>query len=427
MTRYRVNTNMLIPWQDIDAPNNPIGQLGGFYPDIACGVRRASPNLFDGRLAGPFRPIGVQLLNRFWDNLCDTPENPDAPQYPLGGQCPGIPYDVQAYNPQGQPINWVTNSGGGPIPGPITTFVFQLLNLDPDGSGKYRNVACGFGNADGLTRGRGLNDPAGAYLFDRSYSAQLFRTDGLPDLCEELPPIIQPPDPPDVNILVPVIINNQRFSFPVNLPDLNVNNWPDFEFRPVFNLPDVTFEITPEGINVPDLDFPGWPPVPPIDVNIAPTLNAIANVDANLQIGLGNINVQIGDLRGVNDVDLSELEALIRCCCCEEGVTYEASAVVAATGGGIFGLPSGTVAVVVSATLPFTASTPTISRAGTERDVYVWGTFAVGYVDGTSGTVERLSYSEQSYPVAERAVNISVTPHYGNTCSIIAVTKLRNC
>jgi hypothetical protein len=162
-------------------------------------------------------------------------------------------------------------------------------------------------------------------------------------------------------------------------------------------------------------------------VDLNPTLNAVANLDAVLQVGLGNLNIQIGDIGGSGDVDLTELEALIRCCACEDGVTYEAVTISEGTTGGAFVVPANCVAIGFLASLPLTASTPTISRSGDEDDKFLWGSFAVGYAAGTAGTSERLSYPSQSTPIAENAQTVTVTPHYGNTCAIIGIIKMRNC
>lgn len=393
----------------------------------ACGIRRNAPYLFGPRGTTPVVPAVEDSAADFWRRICD----PRPPQFqnsePAGGQCVGILYDAQCYNENGVPVNWVTNSGGGPIPGRIVSFSAQLLNLDPAGTGKYRNFTIGFINTAGAVRGRGMNDPAGAYLYDERWSAQLIRADGLPDTCFRPDPPPPPVDPPDTIINVPVTVNNVTYNYDVELPDLVTNDWPDFEFSPTFKIGDVTAEFTLGGINFPDLNFPDWPEIPPIEVNLTPTLNAIADLDAVLQIGLGNININLEGIRGPGGVDLTELEELIRCCACEEGLTYAVSAVAPSNPGGKFPLPGDCVAVVVFADLPFTGSTPTISRSGTEPDVFLWGTVAVGYGDGFDGVVQRLSYAEQSVPTSEAASTVTVTPHYQNTCSIIAITKQRNC
>lgn len=416
-----------LPWSDLDNPNNPLSELARAQTQAMCELRRLDPFLFNQRLPGLEAPNFGTAPERFWDRVCNPLPPERQNRRPFGGQCVGVPYDAQLYDQNGDPQPWRTSSGGGPIPGPIETASFQLRDPDPAGSGLYRTIAFGFTNVDGTFRGRVKQDPAGAYLYDERWSAQLYRTDGLPDTCDDPPPPPPPPDPPPQTRIIPVTINNITTNFEVNLPDLVTNDWPDFEFRPVINMGGVRAEFTLGGINFPDLNFPDWPEIPPINVNLNPTLNAIADLDAVLQVGLGNININIEGIRGPGGVDLTELEQLIRCCACEEGVTYAVEAVSPSTPGGKYPLPGDCVAVVVFADLPFTRPTPTISRSGTEPDVFVWGTVAVGYGDGFDGVVQRLSYAEQSIPTSEAASTVTVTPHYQNTCSIIAITKQRNC
>lgn len=418
---------VLLSYDELRNSDNPLAPIAQTFVGAACGVRRVAPYLFTGIPGASLFPSAQSATDRFWERICDPRPEESQPRRPLGGNCDGVPYDGQLYDQNGSPTTWTTSSGGGPIPGPIEVASFQLRDPNPNGNGLYRTIAFGFTNFSGATRGRVKQDPAGAYLYDERWSAQLFRTDGLPDSCDEPPPPPPPVDPPDTTINIPVTVNNIRNNYDVELPDLVVNNWPDFEFSPVFKIGDITAEFTLGGINFPDFNFPDWPEIPPIEVNLTPTLNAIADLDVVLQAGIGNINIQIEGIRGPGGVDLTELEELIRCCACEEGVTYEPSTVEIDTGGGAFLLPPNSVAVLVIAAMPFTASTPTIARSGTEDDVFLWGTFAIAYADGTAGVVQRLSYQSQSAPVFENGFNITVTPHYENRCSIIAITKMRNC
>lgn len=418
---------MLIPWDNLDVPSNPVSPIAQTFVGAACGIRRVAPYLFVDLLGAPVFPAYAAAAERFWERLCDPRPPEFQPVEPLGGQCPGIPYDAQLFNASGAPVPWLNSSGGGPIPGPIQFTNFDLRERDPAGTGRFRAIAFGFQNTAGAVRGRTIQDPAGAYLYDERWTVQLVRSDGLPDDCSIPPPPPPPPNPPPTTINIPVTVNNVSYNYDVTLPQFEVGDWPDFEFRPVFQIGDVVAEFTLGGINFPDINFPDWPDIPPIDVDLTPTLNAIADIDLVLQAGLGNINIQIENIGGSNDVDLTELEELIRCCACEEGVTYEPSAISNSTSGGSFVLPPNCVSVVIIASMPLTPSTPIIAKSGTEDDVYLWGTAAISYAIGTAGVVQRLSYQSQSFPVAEFAQNITVTPHYGNVCSIIAVTKVRNC
>lgn len=427
LARYRALLRMLLPWSELNDPNNPLSELGQQAVQGICRVRPLVPFLFTEGLEGSVQP-GIRVApGRFWDRLCQPYDPPGSTVEPIGGQCDGVLYDARAFNPSGTLVPWVGSGGGGSIPGRMVTFDVELAVQDPDNPGKFRQLIARFMNEDMQLRSRALSDPGGAYLYDSSWSVELYRIDGLPDNCDAPPPPPPPPVPPPNEYEIPITINNILNRYQIGLPEFDVGDWPDFTFRPVIDLGGVRAEFSLGGINFPDINFPEWPETPLVEVNLTPTLNAIADLDVVLQAGLGNISIQVEGIRGGGDVDLTELENLIRCCACEEGVTYESATVSISTGGGSFPLPSNCVAVVVIAALPLTEKTPTISRSGTEDDRYLWGTVAISYALGSAGVVERLSYQSQSIPVAENAQIVTVTPHYGNTCSIIAVIKSRNC
>ena len=417
----------LLRWADLNNDNNPLAELGRMQVSAMCELRRLDPFLFTSRLSSPLSPSFNTAPERFWNRICNPPPPFEQIRRPFGGQCVGILYDAQLFDEFGSPTPWINSSFGGPIPGPIVSASFSLQNPDPNDGSKFRGIAYGFTNEDGLFRGRTATDPAGAYLYDRRWSAALTRSDGLPDTCDNPPPPPPPPDPPPATRIIPVTINNQVTNFQVNLPDLVTNNWPDFTFSPIIELGGIKGEFNLEGINFPDLNFPDWPDVPLVDVDLNPTINAVANLDAVLQVGLGNLNVQIGNIGGSGDVDLTEIEALIRCCACEDGVTYEPVTISEGTNGDAFAVPADCVAISFLASMPFTPNTPTISRSGNEDDKLLWGSFAVGYAAGTAGISERLTYQSQSAPIAENAQTVTVTPHYGNTCAIIGIIKIKEC
>ena len=416
-----------LTYEELRNSDHPLSGIAQTFVGAACGIRRLEPYLWLG--GDPARALSFPFTNsidRFWDRIC-APPAPVTPGFrPIGGQCPGIIYDLQLYDPAGNASPWQTSTGGGGLAGPIRSVQFTLVNPDPAGSGRFSNIAAGFTDMNGVTRGRSKFDPTFQPLYDSSWSVELVRSDGLPDTCITPPPP-PPPVPPPTIFNIPITINNIRNNYEVTLPDLDTGNWPDFTFAPTFQIGDIVAEFTLGGINFPALNFPDWPETPLVDVDLTPTINAIANLDAVLQVGLGNLNVQIGNIGGSGDVDLTEIEALIRCCACEDGVTYEPAVISTGTSGGAFVVPDNCIAISFIASMPLTPSTPTISRSGNEDDKFLWGTVAVGYALGTAGVSQRLSYQSQSIPVSENAKTVTVTPHYQNTCSIIGIIKVKDC
>lgn len=416
-----------LTYEELRNSDHPLSDVAQTFVGAACGIRRIEPYLWLG--GDPARALQFPFTNsidRFWDRIC-APPAPVRPGFrPIGGQCPGVLYDLQLYDPAGQPSFWQNTSGGGALAGPMLDVRFTLVGRDPAGSGRFSGIVCGFTNVDGAVRGRDKSDPSGQFLYDSTWSVELFRTDGLPDDCT-VPPPPPPPVPPPTIFNIPITVNNVRNNYQVTLPGLDLGQWPDFTFAPTFTIGDITAEFTLEGINFPDLDFPDWPKRPLVDVDLTPTIELLENLDVVLQVGLGNLNIQIGNIGGSGDVDLTELEALIRCCACEDGVTYVPEVISNGTAGGSFVVPIGCVALSFIASMPLASNTPTISRSGNEDDKFLWGTFAVGYAVGTAGISQRLSYQSQSAPIAENAQTVTVTPHFGNTCAIIGIVKIKDC
>lgn len=403
----------LVPYDRVRDISFPEGAIVEPYVNSVCLLRRATPWLFQPVLnqLPAFPPTAIPGQQAFWDNLC-APVNPPSAPFVRGGQCL-TDYRTDAIVVRKSDNQEVDASISPTLPGPIVDAGFIRDDTETQLRIKafIRNQAGQYREATNFTVRNNPED------WDVFYFVR--RLDGLPDDCGDREPYPVPPSPPSLPIpLFVPLVNGQVIPVNVNLPVFNTNNWPDFTFEPTFEIGPFEISFTPEGIVVPDEFLPDWPPSPLPDVNLAPTLNAIADVDASLSVQFSALSVELGNVDAGLKLDLSKIEELIRRCCCKEGQTLQVYPISGETSGGTFLLDPKTVAVVIEVVPPFTAQTPMQAGSGAAPDVWHWGWHSVGYAEATAGTRVPLQHGTQSIAVEPEGVSITVSPHYGNTCTI---------
>lgn len=414
---------VFIPWGAALDPTNPLSYFATPLAQSICRFRRNNPVIWGGQAD---RPAWIRDGdNRFWNDICAPFEPPLEPYYPFGGQCPGVAYEFYLIDDTGAGRNWTSSSGGGALTGPLLNV--QIEKRDQFDLGYDTSIDLLATNVNGAQRRRTFGAPSLPQAVDVSqWTYQIRRQDGQADVCPDLPDYPIPPEPPPVSF--PITINNDNRSYPVtvNVPGLDVNNWPDFTFIPRFAIGPIEFEVNPEGISIPDGVIPGFSPSFAPTVNLTPVIDASVNINNNLQAGFANINVQLGGLRGNRNVDLSELIEKIECCCGEYD-ELSTVAVVQNSRGGNFNLPDNCVGVVVSVSGEFTPQTPVQSGSNGGLDVYHWGSVAVSSRNGAPGSRTALQYSPQCFEGIEGIKFATVQMNYNNRCNIVAIIRERNC
>lgn len=429
-------------WQAIRdlAQDLPNVELARSLTNVLCQVRQNLPWAFDaGSTFTPGNPFpgNFSLTRRFWDNQCR--QNPlPAPQRGaegfVGGQCP-VTYRVEFLLDRrgGNTIAIQTTDITGPLSriwiettGENTTNRTWTGRVEAQ-SGASRSSVIGSDNPFGTANGSPYSNPR----------FRIIRMDGLPDNCGDRPPTISyPATPPPTFINLPVTIGGQQREVRVDLPDLDVSNWPEYTFSPTIQIGDITARFDFGGVTVeytPTTTIP-TAPIPDIQQNIENinnttnntnnTVNNIENEIENVRNTVENINTTINN--GI-PVDLTEVINAIKCCCCENNVTYESEIVVSNSLGGIFGIPENTIAVIISGSDVDLDLIRTQTGGGDSPPVLFWGWYAVCYGNSSGGERIPLQFESHSVAVGEHAKAILVSPTHNARCSIVAIRKEKNC
>jgi len=390
-----------------------------------CAVRRSHPGLWANPVDGAFNALLNNAPNILAEELCRPYDNESpgtgSPQSQIvGGQC-AVNYVVSA---SGTVQNGQTFSQQTTLPGPI-----RSVRLDVVTQGGFRlwNLVVIYGPAS-LTSTLQLissasNSPSG-FLATWQYS--LARQDGQPDNCGNGPPIALPPAPPAWNTTTNINIGPQSISVPISIGGGDVANYPDFNFDPTVTIDgSVDVRVGPVDIQlvfpapiagVPDSIFRDLNP----NINLAPALEILSNNQIQIDAGIEIIQGEIVD--GI-PVDLDPVLQLIRACCCSPSYVYSQSLVVASTRGGIFDLPEGTVAVLVSQTVNPVRS-PMASGEGFVPDARWEGWISFGR-DGKPGTRSQIQWRDGGYPVPQDSNCVLIFGLYNSSYSITAVIKTR--
>lgn len=361
-----------------------------------------------------------------WSRICQRTPLPanTAPNIGLiGGQCL-TNYRVDWYVDYNPGTPQVVNNFVTSFPGPLTD-VWISTEVTPNGAlswiGRARN------NVGAVTQAQLLVDSSGAgQVTNPRWRVQ--RSDGLPDTCGNAPPIISlPPTPPATTFNTTIQYGPQIREVTVNLPTLDVGNWPNFSFSPTLVIEGTTFEFSTDGVEItfaPNFAFNNNAGP---SVNTGPVTVDLSEVNQNIQNLEETVNIQYETLTGGGEVDLTGIIDLIRCCACEENVTYSPVAVTGNPAGDTFVLPEQTVAVVINGANLGNPGIRTQSGAGSAPGVYYWGWCAPCYGGSSGGERIPLQFESQSIVLSEGATGILVSPTYGATCSVIAIVKEKNC
>lgn len=261
------------PLRPVSAAPNPLSEIGNAI-DLACTIRRASPNLFrnigPAGLIGQLSPGYRNLFDSTWDRICQ--DTPDGVPFPVpnpdfsGGQCDEIEYAVQTgYTWYNNNVTCAPIAGGGsrdfwgPIVGarvltPQTSPSSITLEVDVYCKGPSSGPIQPLGWFRALTGNPSLIACPPTVLD----SLVVIRTDGLPDDCGNGPPQYpndpEPPIPPNLSIDINLGGGN-TINVPVNIsfnPDIGIN----------INIGD-DININHDGDDI-DFDIPGpTPGLPP--------------------------------------------------------------------------------------------------------------------------------------------------------------------
>lgn len=215
--------------------------------DLYCTSLRTTDQ-FWGNFPSLLRPQPVQALARFWSGqVCGDELELPTPLQPTisGGQCPGVQYAVvgQALNNFGN-LTQTTRTGTGPFSG------FALQGPNPQG-----NFVLGFVFANGFQAWLTLSPGIAQNSLAVAQAVSITRTDGLPDDCGDVDPVLPDPAPITQNItftwgddnqnsltlpivFAPVITTfNNELEIPFTIEELNINGRIpiDPEFEPEFD------------------------------------------------------------------------------------------------------------------------------------------------------------------------------------------------
>lgn len=214
--------------------------MGSFEDNLKSAVRSGlcvyasavdNASSFVSRL-GPTAPDITAASGFLRRIVCDEP-GPDAPPPPFqGGQCPGVPYNVRAVNPQGNTTTLVLARGP-----------FSKLQLESTSGGNTALVYSAFD----FSTGQPFTDRR--QLLSGSWTnPTVVRADGQPDDCGDPDPDIPefPPQGDTINIDFDYTDNSGQTT--------NVQG--DFTlFAPILIAP-LTI-VAPITVNLPDLNFDG--------------------------------------------------------------------------------------------------------------------------------------------------------------------------
>lgn len=437
-----------VPWsQALDTADNfsPIG-LARDIAALFCRIRQDRPWMYDVLTrTGAAPPTVNPLVSRFaWDRICSLypPPAPTGGTTPFfGGQCPGVDYGVRIIDPDRGVV--VNNTGTGSIRGPITSISVTtgppnfVLDTPPIPTGYQVSGVSALGAFS-----RGIDTKVSTPRRDtRRFYFEIFRIDGLPDSCGNATyQTVYPPSPPANNITINGPIFGQQRAINISFPEYNTTNWPNFEWRPVIQFDGIRAEATTEGIliDMPDSIVFNPPPVTAEDIeqitnntnttnttvnDIVNTIDTINNITTNID----NIVQNIQQILEGFEIDIEPILDAIRCYCGEENVTYEVQPVVTGTQGGVFSLPSNTVAVIVSGSGFDGNFLRSMEGAGSSPKVWFWGWYSACYGNSIGGERINLQYSTHSFPVAEGVSAVNLSCYTGTTANVVALTKELNC
>lgn len=265
-----------IPYEELESPGDDSGR--GFVKGAANAVRGAVCTMyknyqdwFHQGVGESYRVPPGELINQFWNDLCDEPpyEPPPPPAPPFnGGQCPGVYYriDLSIFY-DGQFIERATRWTRGPI---------SFIGVDYPLEGAFNVVVVG-------KKANGSEDrqvfAGGSADYKPSVSNVVVTPDdGSADTCGNppappAPPIAQPP--PKIETNVNFDFGGNQFDMPITIspqihvggrygfnPDVDLNftvdasadfnfEGPQFNFDPQFNLnPQLNFNFASGGVNV---------------------------------------------------------------------------------------------------------------------------------------------------------------------------------
>lgn len=429
-------------WQAIrdlsqDLPNV---ELARSLTNVLCQVRQNLPWAFDAGSAftpgNPF-PGNFGLTRRFWDNQCrqnPLPSPTRGSEGFAGGQCP-VTYRVEFLLDRRAAATIAIQTTD--ITGPLSRIWIETAGENTtsrtwtgrveSASGATRSAVIGSDNPVGTTNGSPYSNPR----------FRIIRQDGQPDNCGDRQPTISyPATAPDTFINLPVTIGGQVRDVRVDLPDLDVSNWPQYTFSPTIQIGDITARFDLGGVTVeytPTTNIPTTP-IPEIQQNIeniSNTTNNTNNTVNNIENEVENVrntveNIQTTINNGI-PVDLTEVINAIKCCCCEDNVTYVEQPIISGTSGGVFDLPANSVAAIIFGS----SINPDLVRSqiggGSSPPVLFWGWYAVCYGDSDGGERIPLQFESHSVALNELAKKILVSPTHNSTCSIVAIVKEKNC
>jgi|SRR5687768_4330727 len=422
---------VFIPWEEIGAVSNaaqPAISLARAVTSLGCRVRQAYPGIFDvyQNTVGSNPILPVPALNRyFWDRICrddplPNPQDVSSPFY--GGQCP-ILYTVigslvrtDLQNPQEAFID---------VQGPISQlYIRRFLNTNTNEITYSLNVRGASGTLQVVGIGshsRTTNPVLDQYVRVRTF----FPTDQ--DNCGNRPFTPTLPATPPTTFNLPVNIGGSNRTVQVSLPGLDTGNWPSFEWTPSISFDGITVDFGVDGI---DINFPDGV-LPPRNTggggDNTQVLNEINNVQNTVNNLQTTVNNQLEIIQGDQQVDLTEILELIKCCSCENDVTYTEQTIASGTTGGVFELPDHTIAVVVSGSPSGNFSVRKQGGGGNSPDVFYWGHIAVCYGPSDGGTRIPLQFESQSIAVESDGAKILVSPYYELTANVTAIVKEKNC
>lgn len=405
-----------------------------------CVVRQNFPWAFDvaATVTPGFSPaLGSYGLTRwFWDRQCQDAPLPNSGRGNgglIGGQCAGVLYTVTGIVNNanaGLPPNNVQSISLSNCLGPLRDV---WIATRPGGNGR-QYVLYVLDADDTVPREAIIGSDAIATPVISNPRFTISPVDNCPPNTS-IPPL--PVNPPPISLPITVRIGQEERTRIVNLPGLDVSNWPQFTFSPTIEIDGITFSFDVGGVNISYEGGSTTPPAPtPPDIeqeieqvietinNVDNTVNNIENEIENVTNTVNNINTTIN-----NELiaDLTEILNAIKCCCCEENVTYETQTIEANSPGGVFDIPSNTVAVIISGGNFDLNLIRTQAGSGSAPNVFYWGWASVNYGSANGGERIPLQFENQSLAVAEGATSVQVSPTFGATCSISVVVKEKNC
>lgn len=421
-----MTTEIFEPWSSaLNVVNEVLFPVsaGRAAQQFYCGVRREYPWAFYtavvAGMAEPARAMHYLQLSRY----CPTEPSPTPRSEPAlftGGQCPGVQYQVGGFVKLRNTA--LLGVGSPPLPSPIRSVIWTTTQLP--NSRVQRSFRVVYGN-NFVTQEYIVTDQFSPMEPEEYRYVFVARPDGQPDNCGNTTVIYPPPiTPPPTTFNITVNLTGQPQSVEIELPELNVDDWPNFTFEPVIRWGDVTFRYESEGVRI---TMPGNLLAPSlntsVNVDLNPVLNAIGtvnnNISTNFQNVIGNTNNNTAEIR----LDIAELKDSVEQCCCDKDVTYEAVTIVTDTEGGRFTLPENTVSVRIDGSNVDTNFIRTQSGSGFANDVFYWGWYSVGYASGADGDRIPLHYLQQAASTNEHAKTITVNPTYGARATIVATVK----